>query len=188
MISKLAAELRRRIPWIAAAGLVGGGAFVTAQVVAGFPSHIAEFMGTQIVRRGGYSESLAGILGWGVHFAVALSWATLYAVAITATPLPERRGPRFGAAAGIAVVFAWIATLLTAPAIATTISVLAGQGFPASLPGLNTSFGFPFWNHVGFFSIAWLLIVIVPALLASRATPDQTNPAEERNEPAVTSS
>lgn len=188
MISKLAAQLRGKIPWIAAAGLVGGGAFVTAQIVAGFPSHIAEFMGAQIVRRGGYSESLAGVLGWGVHFAVALSYATLFAVAVTATPLPERRAARFAAAAAVAVAFAWVSTLITGPAIAITISVLAGQGFPASLPGLNTAFGFPFWNHVGFFGIAWLLTVIAPDLLAERATPRPTNPTDAPNEPAVRSS
>jgi hypothetical protein len=53
----------KRAPWIAAAALAGALVFVAVQVVGGFPQHIAEFMGAQIVLRGGYPESLQGVLG-----------------------------------------------------------------------------------------------------------------------------
>lgn len=80
-----------------------------AQLLGGFPTHIADFIGSRIVSRGGYSESLQGIIGWGVHISVSVAYAAL--------------------AVG--------STLITAPAIGITTSLLSGQGFPDALPGLN---------------------------------------------------
>ncbi len=94
MSIKLPAELKRRIPWIAAAGLIGGIGFLVGQHLAGFPANIAQFIGRQVVRGGGYSESLTGVIGYGVHFSVALSYAALYGVAVSLTPLPGRHAPR----------------------------------------------------------------------------------------------
>ena len=169
MSVNLPAQLKRRIPWIAAAGIVGAIVFLVAQVLAGFPATIAQFIGRQIVRNGGYSESLAGVIGYGVHFGVALSYAALLGIVISFVPLPEGRGPRWVISAFIAAAFGWIASLVAAPAIAITIGILSGQGFPAQLPGLNTAFNFVFWIHMGFFAVVWLLEVATPDLLASRA-------------------
>jgi hypothetical protein len=155
------------VPWVVLAGAVGAIVFVAIQTLAGSPQHIAEFMGAQIVRRGGYSESLAGVIGWGVHLAVALAYATLFALVIKLPGFPKARAPRWGAAALVAVVLGWLATLITAPAISAKISVLAGQGIPDSLPGLNTSLGLPFWTHVGFFASCFLVLVIVRDSLRS---------------------
>ncbi len=158
----------QRIPWIAAAAAVGALVFVGVQVAAGSPQHLAEFMGRQIVRRGGYPESLQGIIGWGVHFGVAVSYATLFAALISIPFLPSARVPRWATGMALAATLGVISTLITAPAIGVTISVLAGQGFPDSVAGLNTGWGLPFLNHFGFFTIAFAFIVIVPDLLAAR--------------------
>lgn len=40
-----------------------------------------------------------------------------------------------------------------------------GQGFPDSLPSLNTSLAFVFWNHVGFFIISLAITVIARDLV-----------------------
>ena len=64
----------------------------------------------------------------------------------------------------IAALLGWVTTLLTAPAITVTISILSGQGFPFSIPELNTSFGLPFWNHLLFFGVVWLMYTLIPYL------------------------
>ena len=62
----------------------------------------------------------------------------------------------------IAAALGWIATLLTVPAITITVSVLGLQGLPAELPGFNVSFGLPFWNHMLFFAVVWLVYLPIP--------------------------
>jgi hypothetical protein len=42
----------------------------------------------------------------------------------------------------------------------TVVSLLAGNGLPASLPALQMEVGQPLWNHVIFFGIAWLGTVV----------------------------
>ncbi len=158
----------KRTPWIAAAAALGALVFVGVQVVTGSPQHLAEFMGSQIVRRGGYPESLEGIIGWGVHLGVSASYATLFAVLVSLSFLPSARLPRWAIGLALASTLGVVSTLITAPAISVTISLLAAQGFPESLPGLNTGWGLPFWNHLGFFVIAFAFIVVVPDLLADR--------------------
>jgi hypothetical protein len=147
-------------PWVLASALVGAIAFVTVQKLAGFPMNIAQFMGREIVRQGGYSPGLAGLVGWFVHLGVAASYATLYAAIVLAPFFPTDRAARWGAALGVALVLGWLTTLVTAPAIAITIGLLSGQGFPASLPSLNATFGSVFWNHVGFFLISFGITVV----------------------------
>ena len=122
-------------------------------------------MGRQIVDQGGYSESLAGVIGPGIHFAVSLTYATLYAFLSRQPVMPAARGARWMAGLLLALLLGWLTTLATAPAIAVTISVLAGKGWPAALPGLNTSLGFAFGNHLGFFAICWLLTLVLPDVL-----------------------
>lgn len=156
--------MRRFIPWVPLAALAGAIFFVVVQKATGSPLHIAEYMGSQIARQGGYGESLAGVIGWGVHLAVALSYATLFTLLLSTPIAPKTGAARRVVGLVLVALLGWVSTLLTAPAIAATISVLAGQGWPATLPGLNTSFGVPFWNHVGFFAIVWVLTDVLPAL------------------------
>jgi len=156
----------KRLLWTLAAALVGAGAFVLAQVLGGFPTHIADFMGGQIVSRGGYSESLQGVIGWGVHLGVSVAYAALYAALTLLLFLPQRRPQRWGYGLAVAGALAVGSTLITAPAISITISLLAGEGLPAELPGLNTTWGFVLWNHVAFFVICWGLVLVVPDLLS----------------------
>ena len=157
--------VRNHLLWIGVAGAVGSIAFVVAQRLEGSSMHIANFMGAQIVQRGGYSASLAGPIGWGVHVGVALSYAALFGLLILVPFFPKLKAPRWGVAALLAIALGWIATLITGPAITTTISLLAGQGFPNALPALNATFGAAFWNHILFFGIALLFTVVVPDLL-----------------------
>ncbi len=161
-------RIAQRMPWIVAAAALGALVFVGVQVVAGSPQHVADFMGTQIVRQGGYPESLQGIIGWGVHLGVAVSYATLFAVLISLSFLPSARLPRWAIGLALVAALGVASTLITAPAISITISLLAAQGIPENLPGLNTGWGLPFWNHLGFFVIAFAFIVVLPDLLADR--------------------
>jgi hypothetical protein len=103
-----------------------------------------------------------------VHLGVAVSYATLFAALVSLPFLPTARSPRWAVGLAVATTLGVVSTLITAPAITVTISLLAGQGFPESLPGLNTAWGLVFWNHLGFFLIAFALIVVAPDLLASR--------------------
>ncbi len=178
-------NLTKQLPWIAAAGLVGAAVFAGAQELAGFSTNIAEFMGREIVRRGGYDPSLATPIGWTVHIAVALSYASLFGLITTLRVFQGRRLVRWAGTAAVAFVFGWIATLLTAPAISTTISLLAGEGFPAALPGLNTTFGFAFWNHVGFFAVGFVFNVLARDWLGART---RMIAADTGNHPAAATS
>lgn len=156
--------LKQQIPWVALAGVLGAIAFALAQKVAGFPQTIPEFMGRAIVSGGGYNPSLAVPIGWGVHLGVALSYAVLFSM-ISALPAFKQAGAlRFVLLTVLVLVLGWVSTLITQPAIAVTIGVLSGQGFPATLPSLNRSFGFVFWNHVAFFAIVALVTRVAPGL------------------------
>ena len=145
--------------WLIAAG-AGGIVFWLFQVLTG-PVTIPQFMGQQIVAQGGYPLVLAVCVGWGVHLGVSLTYSLLFAVIVS---LPLSRSPGSGLAIGAAIAagLGWLTTLLTVPAIAVTISVLSGQGFPAELPSLNTTFGLPFWNHLIFFGVVWAVYLAIP--------------------------
>jgi hypothetical protein len=154
-------------PWVVASALLGAFLFIVAQYVVGSPLNIAQFMGREIVRRGGYSPGLALVFGWGVHLGVAVTYAALYA-AVALALLPRQGAARWALGLGLAVVMGWLSTLVTAPAIGITISLLAGQGVPGSLPSLNTSLGFVFWNHVGFFLASFVVTVVTRDLVGAR--------------------
>lgn len=156
----LGSRLGARAPWVLAAGITGALAFALGQKIAGMSPTIPEFMGAQIVARGGYAKGLAGPIGWGVHFGVALAYASLYALIANERLLPKGRGGRWGVGLAVAAVLGWVSTLLTAPAIGVTISLLSGNGFPAKLGALNRTFGFVFWDHVAFFAIVFLITVV----------------------------
>lgn len=152
------------VMWLIA-GVVGSLTFWLFQVfTTGFT--IPQFMGQQIAKQGGYPMGLAPFIGWGVHLGVSLSYALLFAFIMAILPA-KPVGARLGVGLVLAVVLAWITTLLTAPAIAVTIGVLSAQGFPATLPALNTEVGLPLYNHLLFFGVVWVFTTLVPTLRRS---------------------
>lgn len=142
-------------------GVAGAIAFDVAQRLEGFSPTIPAFMGEAIVRRGGYPDGLQTIIGWGVHLGVSVSYAAVFAIAAWALFGTLEKKKRWAFAGLLAAVLGVVTTLITAPAIATTISLLSGNGLPDRLPGLNTSWGWPGWNHLLFFGIAWLGTVVL---------------------------
>ena len=169
----MSSAIRKQLPWIVVAAVIGAIAFAVAQKIAGFPQTIPEFMGRAIVNGGGYSQSLAVPIGWGVHLGVALGYAILFSL-IAALPVFRRGGPtQLALLVGLVFLLGWVSTLVTQPAIAITIGLLSGQGIPAVLPPLNKSLGFVFWNHVAFFAIVLVVTRAGPALLGrgNRLTP-----------------
>jgi len=153
---------------MAVSALLGAIVFVVVQRMGGMPQNIAEFIGAQVVKQGGYPQGLRGVIGWGVHLGVAASYVVLFAALMTLPFLPRARMPRWVVGLALASVFAKLATLVTSPAIGVTISVLSGKGFPTRLAGLNPTWGIAFWDHLAFFLIALVLVVIVPDVLDRR--------------------
>ena len=147
--------------WLVA-GISGAVVFWLFQSATG-PSTITAHMGQRIVAEGGFPQSWILPIGWGVHVAVSLAYALLFALLILPmVVLAERFRLLFGLI--LAAALGWGTTLITVPAIAATISVLSGKGFPVNLPGLNTAYGLPFWNHMLFFGIVWLVYLFIPYL------------------------
>ena len=143
------------------AALVGAIVFVLVQVMSGLPP-ITDYLGGQIVKKGGYAPGLAPVMGWGIHLGVSLQYAALFGLLAWWPGLGKTRGVRLGVTLGLALVLGWLTTLVTVPAIDVTIRLFSGQGFPARLKGLNTSLGLPFWNHQLYFVLCWLLLVVWP--------------------------
>ncbi|TFG65936.1 MAG: hypothetical protein E4H28_03135 [Gemmatimonadales bacterium] len=142
-------------------GLAGAIAFEFAQRLEGLTPTIPVYMGRAIVRRGGYPEGLETVIGWGVHVSVSVAYAAIFAIAAwTLFGAMERRLRWIGSGI-LAAILGVATTLITAPAIAATISILSGDGLPDSLPPLNMGWGWPAWNHLVFFGIAWLGTVVV---------------------------
>jgi hypothetical protein len=140
--------------WLVA-GIAGAIVFWLFQSVTG-PSTITAFMGQQIMTQGGYAASWTAPIGWGIHLGVSLAYSLLFSlIMLSLIVLTERIRIILGLVIGAAL--GWVATLITAPAITVTISVLSGKGLPADLPGLNTAYGLPFWNHMLFFGVVWLI-------------------------------
>lgn len=100
---------------------------------------------------------------------VASSYATLYGLVVLAPFFPETRRTRWVTAVGLVVVFGYVSTLITAPAIAITLGILSGEGLPSSLPSLNTTLGFVFWIHVLFFLISFAITVMARDLIQAKA-------------------
>ena len=154
------------LAWLIA-GVVGSLVFWLFQVATtGYT--IPQFMGEQIVTEGGYPMGLAPLVGWGVHLGVSLSYSLLFAVIMAALPL-RSSGGALGIGLALAVLLGWITTLLTTPAIAVTIGVLSGKGFPSELPGLNTEIGLPLYNHLLFFGVVWVFTNLIPVLRGTSA-------------------
>jgi hypothetical protein len=145
------------VNWLTA-GVAGSLSFWLFQVITGGGT-ITQFMGEQIATQGGYPMGLAPLIGWGVHLGVSLSYALVFAVIMSVIPA-KSSGATLGTGLVLAAVLGWITTLLTAPAIAVTISVLSRQGFPAELPGLNTDVDLPLYNHLLFFGVVWVVTAL----------------------------
>jgi hypothetical protein len=145
--------------WLAA-GIIGAMVFWLFQRFTG-PATITQFMGEQIVSQGRYPAALVLLIGWGVHVGVSLGYSLLYAI-ILLLPVGRSQGGQLVGGLMIAVLLGWGTTLLAAPAITVTISILSGKDFPVSLPGLNTTYGLPFWNHMLFFAVLWFIYAVIP--------------------------
>lgn len=124
---------------------------------------ITEFMGEQIVTEGDYPKAFVPFIGWGVHLAVSLAYALVFAV-IMAAVRTDSEGGLLLVGLVLAALLGWITTLLTAPAIAATVSLLSGHGFPAELPALNTEVDLPLYNHLLFFGVVWVFVTLIPML------------------------
>lgn len=162
--------------WIAfwlVAGIAGSLQFWLVQVLTGGPT-ITAFMGQAIVAEGGYPESLATLIGWGVHLGVSFAYALLFGVVVLllgATAFPAR----VGLSLAIALLLGGVTTAIAPPAISVTIALLSGQGWPPRLFPLNTEVGLPFWNHITFFVLSWVIQAVGGGLGARQ--PAASSPA-----------
>lgn len=144
-------------------GVAGAVLFWLVQVLTGGPT-IPGFMGAQIAEAGGYPARFAPAIGWAVHLSVSLSYALLFGVIVlllAATRFPAQ----IAISAVVAVALGWMTTVVAPPAISVTISVLSGQAWPSEIVPLNTERGLPFWNHVAFFLLNWVVQAAGPRLL-----------------------
>lgn len=166
MTSSTTSLATKAVLWLVS-GIAGAVLFWLVQVATGGPT-IPAFMGEQIAQAGGYAPALAPVIGWGVHLAVSLSYALLFGVSVAllaATRLPGQ----IAISLAVALALGWITTMVAPPAISVTISVLAGQGWPSELFPLNTDLGLPFWNHVAFFLLNWVVQALGPRSVAALA-------------------
>lgn len=163
MVTASSASLATKAALWLISGIAGAVLFWLVQVLSGGPT-IPDFMGEQIVDAGGYPARFASAIGWAVHLGVSLSYALLFGVIVlvlAATRVPARVAISFAVAGALG----WVTAMVAPPAISVTISVVSGQGWPSELFPLNTGLGLPFWNHVGFFLLNWLVQGFGPRLL-----------------------
>lgn len=160
--------------WLAS-GVAGAVLFWLVQVLTGGPT-ITGFIGEQIAETGGYPASLAPAIGWAVHLGVSLSYALLFGgivFVLARTGIPAQ----VAISLGVAVVLGWATAVAAPPAISVTIGLAGGQGWPSEMFPPNTEIGLPFWNHVGFFVLNWLVQAIGPRLRGRhRAGPAHRKP------------
>ncbi|WP_296899522.1 hypothetical protein [Thiohalocapsa sp.] len=160
-------------PYFLSAAIIGALVFAWVPVLAG-RSDIADILGRKIVEAGGYPDNAASVIGWTLHIAIAVAYVKVYAFLIALPGFPRDSGPRLPAGLVVAVIVGWLTTWLANPAISVAVSLLSGQGWPAELAPVYFKLGLPLWNHLGFFAIAWLVVVVVPALVQPAG---QTRPA-----------
>lgn len=139
--------------------VVGGAIFYLLQRTLGTGNSF-EQLGRAVVRQGGYPVDLAPLVGMGVHLSVAFAYTALYAIVAWTMFGALGRRLRWLAAGLLAGLLALAATLVAPLASRAVVSLLAGNGLPASLPALQMEVGQPLWNHVIFFGIAWLGTVV----------------------------
>ncbi len=143
------------------AGVVGSVVFWLFQVLTTGVT-IPQFMGQQIAAEGHYPVALGPLIGWGVHLGVSMTYALLFAVLVALVPTTAIAATLAGGVL-LALILGWLTTLLTAPAIAVTISLLSRQGLPGQVPGLNTDIDLPLYNHLLFFGVVWVITAAIPA-------------------------
>lgn len=144
-------------------GIAGAVLFWFVQVLTGGPT-IPDFMGEQIADAGGYPARFAPAIGWAVHLGVSLSYALLFGVVVlvlTATRFPAQ----VAISLAVAVALGWVTAVVAPPAISVTVGIASGHGWPSELFPLNTEVGLPFWNHVTFFLLNWIVQALGPRLL-----------------------
>ncbi len=163
----------RLTPYFVSAAIIGALVFAWVPVLTG-RNDIAAILGDKIVTAGRYPQNYASVIGWTLHIVISLAYVKLYALLVSLPGFPQASpagiGPRALASLVTAAAIGWLATWLANPAISATVSLLSGQGWPAELAPVYGKLGLPLWNHLGFFAIAWLVVVMLPALLE----PDQT--------------
>jgi len=156
-------NLRRIITTTVAGGVAGSIIFWLYQI--SFQGNsITAFIGAQIVRQGGYALP-PGLVGWGVHLGVSLSYALLLAL-LMAVPFSPSAVRRRGTGLAAALILGWATNKIAPPAIQVTIGVLSGKGFISPTWPLNPSWNHPFYNHVLFFVAVWLIDWGISGLLA----------------------
>ena len=160
--------IARRIGAWLVAGLAGSLVFWLVQVLTGGPT-ITAFMGDQIVSAGGYPKGLSTLVGWTVHIEVSLSYAFLFGVIVAVL---NRASVVVSAVVSLvaALALGWATAVIAPPAINVTIHLLGGQGLPAELFPLNFEVSLPFWNHLLFFLLNWLLQALGLRLLPQAET------------------
>ncbi len=161
---------RRRALAVAAwlvSGVAGAIVFWLVQVAAG-EGTIPQFMGEQIASTGGYAPVLAPAIGWAVHLGVSLAYAGFFA--LIASLFARASFPaRVTATLVLVLGLGWVTAVIAPPAISVTISVLSGRAWPSELFPFNTEIGLPLWNHLLFFSLCWLVQVVVAGPLVTTA-------------------
>ncbi len=141
--------MRERLALVVVAGVAGSVLFWLVQVSTGGPT-ITAFMGEQVAAGGGYPATLAPALGWLIHVAVGLSYASLFAVVVAPLrSLPRAR--RAGLSLVIGIALGSLTTAIAPAAISVTIALLGTWRWPAEIFPLNWDIGLPFWNHQVFF-------------------------------------
>jgi hypothetical protein len=143
---------------------------------------IADILGRKIVEAGGYGDNYASVIGWTLHIVIAVAYVKVYALLVSLPVFPTRTGPRVLAGLIAAIVVGWLTTWLSNPAISVAISVLSGQGWPAELAPVYYKLGLPLWNHLGFFAITWLIVVVLPTLLQTAGAPTQVQRARPQSQ------
>ena len=160
-------EFGSRLPFALATVVIGALVFTWVQALTG-KTDIAAFIGRKIVELGGYKASFANPLGWSVHLSVALSYAVAYTTVVSLPVFPQRRPLRLIAGAVSAVGLGVVTTLFSNPLISIAINVLAGNGWPEKVAALYTKTGVPLWNHLGFFTLAFLVILVLADIVRQR--------------------
>ncbi len=158
-MSETFTKIQKRLPWVLMMTLIGGLGFTWVQALAG-TGNIAEFVGKRTVEIGGYPDHFAGPIGWSTHMYIAFSYSMVAATIVSLPFFPNRTSKKIVFCVVLGVVVGWITTLIANPAIVITCNLLALKSpFASDIfeLGVYTKFGVPLWNHLWFFTAAFLL-------------------------------
>ncbi len=152
-------EIQKRLPWVLLMTLIGGLGFTWVQALSG-TGNIAEFVGKRTVEIGGYPDNFAGPIGWSTHMYIAFAYSMAAATIVSLPFFPNQTPKKIVFCVVLGVVVGWITTLIANPAIVVTCNLLALKSpFASDIfeLGVYTKFGVPLWNHLWFFTAAFLL-------------------------------